>query len=293
MSDHQQDFSERLIDLCSDYASGDLASHDLNELAGLDPDSTARDLFESIAAQIDCAYAQHDPLAIPDGLEDRLFSVISSDTQIDQSPTPLPTLKLADAPVPVSIAAGDISRVSQPIPWFPWLVAAASIAVTGFVLLRPSPALPARSPAEQRDQLIAQTDPDSLLRYNWTATDDPAVVSEVSGELIWDDATDQGYMTISGLQINNPSEFQYQLWIFDATRPLNELPQFAGAFDGLLTQRPIDGGVFDITSTGEVVIPIDAKLLVKQGIAFAVTVERPGGVVVSDRARVPLLALPG
>ena len=100
-------------------------------------------------------------------------------------------------------------------------------------------------------------------------------------------------MTIGGLEVNDPSEFQYQLWIFDATRPLGELPQFAGPFNDLLTQRPIDGGVFDITQSGEVVIPINAKLMVQQGVAFAVTVERPGGVVVSDRSRVPLLAIPG
>ena len=147
--------------------------------------------------------------------------------------------------------------------------------------------------AQLRDQLIEQVEPASLLRYSWTPTQDPAVVGEVGGELIWDEATDQGYMTISGLEVNDPSEFQYQLWIFDATRPLGELPQHGDAFGGLLTQRPIDGGVFDITDTGEVVIPIDAKLMVQQGVAFAVTVERPGGVVVSDRSRVPLLAIPG
>ena len=131
------------------------------------------------------------------------------------------------------------------------------------------------------------------MRYGWTPTKDAAVVGEVTGEIIWDEATDEGYMTIGGLEVNDPSEFQYQLWIFDTTRRQGDLPQFAGPFDGLLTQRPIDGGVFDITETGEVVIPIDSKILVQNGIAFAVTVEPPGGVVVSDRDRIPLLAIPG
>lgn len=289
MSDHRHDFSERLIDLCADMATGDQSSNDLQELNTLDQDHRAREAFESVAAQIDAAYAQLDPVEMPQGLEDRLFAAIPAGKQGVSDASTSPKLTLTDAPMPAAAAPMQTTGT----PWFPWLIAAASIAVAGIVLLRPEPISATLSPAQQRDQLIAQANPASLLRYNWTPTEDPAVVGPVSGELVWDDATDQGYMTIAGLQVNDPSEFQYQLWIFDATRPLNELPQFAGPFDGLLTQRPIDGGVFDITSTGEVVIPIDAKLLVKQGVAFAVTVERPGGVVVSDRSRVTLLAIPG
>jgi hypothetical protein len=44
----------------------------------------------------------------------------------------------------------------------------------------------------------------------------------------------------------------------------------------------IDGGVFDAPSTGEVVVPITARLRA----LFAVTVERPGGVVVSRREHI-------
>ncbi len=282
MSEHRPDLSERLIDLCCDFAMGDQTSNDLNELNTHDQDNRAREAFESVAAQIDAAYAQLDPIEVPAGLQDRLFAAIE---QSDHAPAPL---KLnPDEPV---AAAQPMQPKSGA--WFPWLVAAASIVVAGIVLVRPEPVTPLLSIEQQRDQLIASAAPDSLLRYSWTATDDPAVVGQVTGELVWDEATDQGYMTISGLEVNDPSEFQYQLWIFDATRPQGELPQFAGPFDGLLTQRPIDGGVFDITSTGQVVIPIDPKLLVKQGVAFAVTVEPPGGVVVSDRSRVPLLAIP-
>ena len=40
--------------------------------------------------------------------------------------------------------------------------------------------------------------------------------------------------------------------------------------------------MFDVTKDGEVIIPIDAKLAVASPAAFAITVERPGGVVVSD-----------
>ena len=287
MSDHRHnDLSERLIDLCSDHAMGLHEPSDLTELDRLDPDSSAREAFEAVAAELDIAFADADPVGMPEGLEDRLLAAVP--LMNPEVPEPLPFT--SDA-VPVGS-----DRVQSPRgTWFPWLVAAACVAITGIVLLQPkAPAPSAPTSLQARDALIAKhANDDGLLRYAWTPTEDPSVVGDVTGELVWDEDADEGYMTISGLQVNDPSEFQYQLWIFDATRPLGELPQFAGPFDDLLTQRPIDGGVFDITQTGEVVIPIDAKLLVQQGVAFAITVERPGGVVVSDRSRVPLLAIPG
>jgi len=292
MSDHQRpDFSERLADLSADCAAGLNESNELNELQELDPNNEARQVFEAVAADIDGAYAEFDPVEMPDGLEERLFASIPALASAKNAAQKVPELKLTNAPEPIACAPERAPSNA----WFPWLVAAAAIVIAGGVLLSPEPKQPAPvqlSTAEMRDQLIASVDAASLLRYDWTPTEDASVVGEVTGDLVWDEATDQGYMTISGLAVNDPSEFQYQLWIFDTTRPQGELPQFEG-FDGLLSQRPIDGGVFDITDTGEVVIPIDAKLLVEQGIAFAITVERPGGVVVSDRSRVPLLAIPG
>ena len=56
-----------------------------------------------------------------------------------------------------------------------------------------------------------------------------------------------------------------------------------------LEPHPVDGGVFDVTRNGEVIIPIDAKIAVSNPTAFAITVEKPGGVVVSDRSRIPLV----
>ena len=82
-------------------------------------------------------------------------------------------------------------------------------------------------------------------------------------------------MLFRGLPVNMPSKEQYQLWIFARNQS---------------DQTPIDGGVFDITSTEEVIIPINAKLFVQDAFMFAITIEKPGGVVVSSRERLPLLA---
>lgn len=50
------------------------------------------------------------------------------------------------------------------------------------------------------------------------------------------------------------------------------------------------GRVFDVTSTGEVIVPITAKLRVGDASLFAVIVERPGGVVVSRREHIIVTA---
>ena len=84
-------------------------------------------------------------------------------------------------------------------------------------------------------------------------------------------------MRFRGLAANDPAVAQYQLWIFDAERD---------------EAYPVDGGVFDVPpeANGDVVVRIDPRLVVSRAVAFAVTVEQPGGVVVSSRSRLPLLA---
>ena len=82
-------------------------------------------------------------------------------------------------------------------------------------------------------------------------------------------------MRFKGLAANDAKQIQYQLWIFDADRP---------------EATPVDGGVFDVASNGEVIVPISAKLPVGKPTLFAVTIERPGGVVVSKRERIVVTA---
>lgn len=102
----------------------------------------------------------------------------------------------------------------------------------------------------------------------------PAEDKDLSGEIVWSDAEQKGYMTFKGLPVNDRSKQSYQLWIFDETQD---------------EKTPVDGGVFDVDKNGEVIIPIDAKLKVKSPKMFAVTVEKPGGVVVSNREKIVAL----
>jgi hypothetical protein len=129
--------------------------------------------------------------------------------------------------------------------------------------------------AEERAALLAKSD---SLKITLGATKDPAAAG-VTGDVVWDAVTQRGFVRFVGLAPNDPAVHQYQLWIFDGGRD----------------QRfPVDGGVFDIPANAtEVVIPIHAALPVLSAKAFAVTVERPGGVVVSGRQHVVALGAAG
>jgi hypothetical protein len=103
----------------------------------------------------------------------------------------------------------------------------------------------------------------------------PTAAGTVQADIVWNEKLQQGVLRVSGLAANDPAVEQYQLWIFDAARD---------------ARYPVDGGVFDIPAqSAPVLIPIRARLAVHSAAAFAVTVEKPGGVVVSARDRVVAL----
>jgi hypothetical protein len=180
-------------------------------------------------------------------------------------------------------AAAAPARRSSSATWA-WLAAAACFALAvGTLVLSRRPDLgkdgavaTAESPAARRDRLLAEAK--DLVRVPWSATDDPAGKAE-SGEVVWSSARQEGYMTFRGLAANDPTKEQYQLWIFDAERD---------------EKYPVDGGVFDVKpgagGGGEIVIPITARVSVATPKLFAVTVEKPGGVVVSKRERIAVAA---
>jgi len=171
--------------------------------------------------------------------------------------------------------------------WFGWAAAAAAcVALVGTIFfyqnrvselqarvsqLTPTPTVE-ETLAQKRDRLLAEGG--DVKRAEWTKGNVPGVET-VTGEVVWSDAKQQGYMTFRGLPVNDANKEAYQLWIFE---------------DPKLEAHPKDGGVFNVTSEGEVIIPITAKLRAVDPKAFAVTVEKPGGVVVSDRSKIALLA---
>lgn len=117
--------------------------------------------------------------------------------------------------------------------------------------------------AERRDTLL-RTEP---ARYGSA----PAVVNVPVGEVVWSGTKQEGYLELRGLTPNDPARSQYQLWVVDKGRP---------------GQPPVDGGVFDVRPDGTALVPIRTPVPVREAAAFAVTVEPPGGVVVSEDGKV-------
>jgi hypothetical protein len=165
-----------------------------------------------------------------------------------------------------------------------WYAAAASVAlaVAGwYPRLAPAPAAPvARTQSPEEAAIRARADllaRPGLVRSRFSGTQDPDS-GGVEGDVVWDPQSQRGFLRLRGLPANDRSVMQYQLWVFDAERD----PRY-----------PVDGGVFDVPADrAEAVIPIRVPIRVGQAVLFAVTVERPGGVVVSGREHIVATAKP-
>ncbi len=128
-----------------------------------------------------------------------------------------------------------------------------------------------RTPVEQRALLLS--DP-ATVKIALAATKDPSSAG-VSGDVVWNPVSQQGYIRLAGVSVNDPKIHQYQIWIFDAERD---------------QRYPVDGGVFDVPTNGEAIIPVHAAVSVRAAKMFAITIEKPGGVVVSAREHIVALA---
>lgn len=214
------------------------------------------DEFERLIAKIDVAWADSKPL--PAHLREAVRAKAIAE------------IKLARQQI--SLPAGVSRPPSRPMNWLPWTIAAACLVVSlvTFTANR-NPILIPQDFAQMRANLLASAK--DLIELKWA--DGPTPVAGAGGDVVWSHALQQGYMRFQGMPVNIAAEEQYQLWIFDQNQS---------------EKTPIDGGVFDITSTGDVIVPIHAKLHVAKAYLFAVTIEKPGGVVVSSRDRLPLLA---
>jgi hypothetical protein len=194
-----------------------------------------------------------------------------------------------------SAASRESSRTANRGGAYGWLAAAACLVLAVFGWVRsPQPAAPVAqlatpatdvvpiekpavppTVAEERTALLAKAE---TLKLPLGATKEPAAAG-MTGDVVWDPVTQRGFLHFSGLAPNDPAVHQYQIWIFDGARD---------------KRFPVDGGVFDVPANAtDVVIPIRAALMVQKPAAFAVTVEKPGGVVVSGREHVVALGAAG
>jgi hypothetical protein len=259
----------RLEELLADRALQGLSLEDERELDQLlakagDIDA---DAFDRAAAAVDLALGEQRFEPMPAALSQKIAAhTVLHSSQIRTARHSA----LAESARGARDAPAHDTR-STFVAWSGWIAAAAAVLVTVFLARR----APESTPPVQASIVQQLGQAKDRLSAAWKPTDDSASKS-VHGDIVWSNALQKGYMRLSGLAKNDPSKQQYQLWIFDKNQD---------------DKYPIDGGVFDIdAATGDVIVPIDAKIKVVSPKMFAVTTEKPGGVVVSAREHIVALA---
>lgn len=261
-----------LLDLLTKQATEGLSAAESKQLAALE--GSDDDSFDLAAAAV--MLAEFEPV---EELPSHLRAKIAADAPafVDQNAEQFLPKDESTIPAP--------DRKTPMFAWLGWAVAAAAvvaltlnITMTRFGVTEvarrvdPTPTQTPMSPAEAFDEMMAEP---GMTVAKWTPAAKEGDMAHVTGAVVWSDKQQKGYVKVQGLPKNDPSASTYQLWIFEENQG---------------DKTPIDGGTFNISSDGQVVIPIDAKLTAKNPSMFAVTVEKPGGVVISKREKVAALA---
>lgn len=290
---------DAMVDLLVKQVTEGLSPAEQSELDVLDSARVSAELrgFERAAAALSLVGAtlEKPPVALQSLLERQAAEFLAANKVVEFK-APSSAADSATALPPVGASGG---RAGSRVGMWGWLAAAACLVLAVFGWLRPpqstpapvqtvqlgppaavpptEPPAPPQPPtaAEARAAMLARGD---TVKVTLGATKDPSAAG-VTGDAVWDPAAQQGFLHFVGLASNDPSVRQYQIWVFDAKRD---------------KRYPVDGGVFDVPAgASEVVIPIRASLSIGQAKAFAVTVEKPGGVVVSGLAHVVALGAAG
>ncbi|MEO8445318.1 MAG: anti-sigma factor [Gammaproteobacteria bacterium] len=258
----------RLDELLADEAAAALDTSDAPEIrqllarhAGVDRNSLIQ-----VAALAQVAFLRRDPRSLrtaagtmPPGLRERLASQGKAVAVSNRGPAIVRSTAPARATVP-GRSRGAFGILGGTLGW----ALAAGLAVA-LVLVRNEALVTApateRAATTRADLLAGAPD---VVTLPWAAPS-AAGYEGVTGDVVWSPSRQQGYLRLANMPVNDPARLQYQLWIVDPSRDTH----------------PVDGGVFNVSATGEVVIPIHARLPIRSPRAFAITAEQPGGVVVS------------
>jgi anti-sigma-K factor RskA len=256
------DDNDRFDELVAGFVLGDLSYEELAIVESFDKSkfSTEVEKTDLAASRIFLTLDNGPQEELPDRLRELILAQSIPSSTSTQYPLRVQNSVVNPAP---SVGLRELAS---------WFVAiAASVLVLATWLPTWNGNVSVATLEQRREQLISSA-PD-VLRLTWQKPTDTETDSSL-GDIVWSSQAQEGYMRFRGLGVNNPTVEQYQLWIFDPDRD----------------EKPIDGGVFNVDKEGDVLVPIRAKLPVGKPTLFAITVEKPGGVVVSDRSRLPLLA---
>lgn len=152
----------------------------------------------------------------------------------------------------------------SPAPWLPWGIAACLAFGLMWITLRPATNVATPAAIGEASDLVEAT---------WKPWDAPQIAG-VEGDVRWSESLQRGVMRFRGLPANDPASTQYQLWIIDHRG---------------MGQR-VSGAVFNAAGAGQIEVPVEPLIPVRDVAAFAVTVEQPGGTWVSDMSRRVVIA---
>ncbi len=265
----------RLYELLADEASAALDTGDDTELTRLvrQNPGVARDEILQAAAFTQIAFLRRTGgQRMPAGLRERLVSQGEALVLRQRGPLPgqvpghvpghLPGPRLVTTSSPPTTAKAPPAPRRSAVSGIGWALAA--MLAVAFVVVRNEPAALSPGPDVTATRASLVNEAPDVLTLPW-APPTAAGYEGVTGDVVWSQARQQGYLRLANMPVNDPARRQYQLWIVDPDRDKN----------------PVDGGVFNVSATGEVIIPIQAKLQIRSPKAFAITAEQPGGVVVS------------
>lgn len=286
---------DRSLELAAAYALGvfdEQEERELRALFGEDPAGIVRE-FEIAAAALDTALPAPGLVGpMPAGVRSRLAARGAEWTRASAAGR-LPRASGGSSGAAAARETLPFVRTDW-FAWGGWVAAAACLALALAGIWVSRSGMPAGGPsdagqsfavepgatqqriAEARSRLLywGAAERGDALYASWTPLESPdPTARDAGGDVVWSNQHQAGYMRLEGLAPNDPGQFQYQLWIFDEDQ-----------------KHPIDGGVFDVAPGQAVLVPIVAKIRVSKPTLFAVTVEKPGGVVVSDRERIALIA---
>ncbi len=281
-----------MIDRASEGLLDEQAENELRRTAPLAADAITP--YDVAAASLFLATVSADASAtLPRSLEQRLQQAGRSWCAQHKAASQASTIPMTGTPLVLRSAGRDEPGVSTPIEpspsrlrILPWLAAAAGVALAAAAWWPAAPQ--ATVPGGSNSVALAPTPRDAYaklaaspaaLKLRFGDWADPSVPCEkpgVQGEVVWDEARKVGVMKFANLPKLDGSKELYQLWIIDSRG---------------MEQR-ISGGVFN-GENGEQYIAIDPGIQVDQAAAFAVTIERPDGVWVSDMKRRVVIAAAG
>ena len=152
-----------------------------------------------------------------------------------------------------------LPRVPTPAPSFPWLpwALAAGLAIGCVVLIADR--------AETKKQLTKLEERNAFTQLRLASLASKlASAPDATAAIVWDASRQEGVLKVSNIPAN-AEDRDYQLWIVDPDQ-----------------KNPIDAGTFHLSEQETHSIPFKPKAPVSSATAFAVSLERKGGVAVAE-----------